>query len=110
MLIMRRLFASLLLGSLGLLAGCGIVGSGSTGSTESSASAGRPSDSQITSQIQSAFQADDTLAAANIEVSVSDGVVTLSGRVPDARAFNRAISLARVPGYSMNSSNLKYSQ
>ncbi|MCC9002735.1 MAG: BON domain-containing protein, partial [Candidatus Competibacter sp.] len=45
--------------------------------------------------IKSAFKQDPELAAANISISSDNGVVTLSGSVPSAQTYNRAISVAR---------------
>ncbi len=50
---------------LGLMAGC--------------KQAARPSDQQLTSAIQAKIQGEETLAGQDIQVSVSNGVVTLSG-------------------------------
>jgi hyperosmotically inducible protein len=54
-----------------------------------------PSDSEITSAVETNLQKDELLASAQIDVTVDQGVVKLSGNVPSAQAFNRAISIAR---------------
>lgn len=91
---MPRILVVLLLTMLCFAGGCATSGD-SGGAT---ATGGR-SDSEITSAIEDAFKQDDLLAAASISVSTEQGVVTLSGSVPNALAYNRALSLARrVPG------------
>ena len=86
-----------------------------TGAESSSSSRSGPkvSDSEITSSIKDAFKQDPELAAANISVNSENGVVTLSGNVPNAQTYNRAISLARnVSGVRppVRASNLKFPQ
>lgn len=85
-------------------AGCsGLGGFGNkdsdTGADSSSSSNSRSgpkvSDSEITSSIKDAFKQDSELATANISVNSNNGVVSLSGNVPSAQSYNRAISLAR---------------
>lgn len=71
------------------------------------------SDSDITASISSAFKQDPELAAANVSVNADNGVVTLSGNVPNAQSYNRAISLARsVDGVRppVRAANLKFPQ
>lgn len=102
-------------------AGCVSLGSGSdSGDSDSSSSATRSSsgrsgptvsDSDIVSAIKDAFKQDPQLAAASISVNASQGVVTLSGSVPSALVYNRAISVARsAPGVRppVNAANLKF--
>ncbi|HRD67885.1 MAG TPA: BON domain-containing protein [Candidatus Competibacter sp.] len=101
-------------------AGCsGLSGFGNkdsdTGTDSSSSSRKGPtvSDSEITSSIKDAFKQDPELAAANVSISSDNGVVTLSGTVPNAQTYNRAISLAReVTGVRppVKASNLKFPQ
>lgn len=87
--------------------GCSSLGLGSdtanndSTSNATSAPAGglRVNDSEIVASIQNAFKQDPELAGASLNVSANGGVVTLSGNVPSAQAYNRAISLARnAPG------------
>ncbi len=71
------------------------------------------SDSEITSSIEDTFKKDPEIATANLEVHSKDGVVNLSGTVPNAQTYNRAISLARsVPGVHIpiNASDLRFQQ
>jgi hyperosmotically inducible protein len=68
--------------------------------TESSAASGRgqraaPNDSAIVSAVQAALKQDDLVADSNVNVASEQGVVTLSGQLPNARAANRAFSVAR---------------
>lgn len=49
----------------------------------------------ITSKVKSTFVADDLVKAAQIEVTTSNGVVTLTGNVDNAAAKDRALELAR---------------
>jgi hyperosmotically inducible protein len=91
----------LLLLSLCWMAGCATTTKDSTSETGSSASQARQgsSDAEITSAVKAALQKDDLLASSDITVTAEQGVVTLSGSVPNALAYNRAISVARrVPG------------
>jgi hyperosmotically inducible protein len=85
----------------------------STDSSSSSRGGPKVGDSEITSSIKDAFKQDPELAAANISVNSENGVVTLSGNVPNAQTYNRAISLARgMPGVRppVRASNLKFPQ
>lgn len=69
------------------------------------------SDSAIKASIEEAFRQDPELAAANIGISVDQGVVSLSGNTPNVQAYLRAGSLARnAPGVRppVNVSNLQY--
>ena len=94
----KILLSALLLFSLCLTGGCAAPGGGSTAETRAGDGKG-VSDSGITSTIKEAFKEDELLSSANIDVTTGQGVVTLSGSVPSALAYNRAISLARrVPG------------
>jgi hyperosmotically inducible protein len=91
---MPRILAALLLTILCFAGGCATSG-GSGGAT----AAGGRSDSEITTAIEDAFKQDDLLGSAGISVNTDQGVVTLSGNVPSARAYNRALFLAgQVPG------------
>ena len=96
---MRKILLSvLLLFSLCLAGGCAVPGGGSTAGTSAGDGKG-VSDAGITSAIKEAFKQDELLSSADIDVTTEQGVVTLSGSVPSAPAYNRAISLARrVPG------------
>jgi hyperosmotically inducible protein len=98
-------------------AGCAGMGGGSSDDNSSSATSlsdsGRPgpkiSDSEMVSAIKDAFKQDEQLANAGINVTANQGVVTLSGSVPSAQAYNRAISLARsVTGRPPVAANLKF--
>jgi hyperosmotically inducible protein len=99
-------------------AGCVGMGGGSSSDdrvagTASLSDSGRPgpkiSDSEIVSMIKDAFRQDEQLANAGINVTANQGVVTLSGSVPSAQAYNRAISLARsVTGRPPVAANLKF--
>lgn len=98
-------------------AGCASMGGGSSDDNSASATSlsgsGRPgpkiSDSEIVSTIKDAFKQDEQLANAGINVTANQGVVTLSGSVPNAQAYNRAISLARsVTGRPPVAANLKF--
>jgi osmotically-inducible protein OsmY len=96
-------------------AGCVSMGGGSSSedSTANLSDSGRPgpkmSDSEIVSAIKDAFKQDEQLASAGINVTANQGVVTLSGNVPSAQAYNRAISLARsVTGRPPVAANLKF--
>jgi hyperosmotically inducible protein len=101
-------------------AGCVSLGGGSSDS-DSGSSAARSSDgsrsgpkvddSEIAASIKTAFKQDPQLAAASINVAVEQGIVTLSGNVPGALVYNRAISVARsAPGVRppVNAANLKF--
>ena len=100
------------------VAGCVSLGSGpndsdsDSGSSATRSSGGsRVSDSEITASIKEAFKQDPQLAAASISVNAENGVVTLSGNVPTALVYNRAISVARsAPGVRppVNAANLKF--
>jgi hyperosmotically inducible periplasmic protein len=61
--------------------------------------AGPHADSSITSRARAALEAEQAVAASDIEVATSQGKVTLSGRVPDAWQAERAVQLvSRVEG------------
>jgi len=98
-------------------AGCAGMGGGSSDDNSSNAASlsasGRPgpkiSDSEIVSAIKDAYKQDEQLASASINITANQGVVTLSGSVPSAQAYNRAISLARsVTGRPPVAANLKF--
>ena len=82
------LIAAVALIGLSLVAGC------------KSNQAAAPNDQQLTSSIQSKIQSESALAGQNIQVSVSNGVATLSGTVSDdasrALAGNDSGSVAGV--------------
>lgn len=91
---MRKILFAIVLLGFGLITGCASSGGGSA-----AGGSGGPSDSEITAAVKDAFKQDEVLASTNIDVSTDQGVVTLSGAVPNAMAYTRAISLARrVPG------------
>ncbi|MBK8183985.1 MAG: BON domain-containing protein [Candidatus Competibacteraceae bacterium] len=83
-------------GSIGLGGGSADDGGGAS-ATNLTGTRGGPkvSDSEITASIKEAFKQDPELAATNLNVSANNGVVSLSGNVPNAQTYNRAISLAR---------------
>jgi osmotically-inducible protein OsmY len=100
---------------MGLGGGSADSDSGTSAASLGDSGRGGPkvSDSEITSTIKDAFKQDPELAAANITVNSDKGIVTLSGNVPNAQTYNRAISLARsVPGVRppVKASNLKFPQ
>jgi hypothetical protein len=86
--------------------GCSSLGLGgsstdSTATDSSTAATGTPkvSDSEIVTAIKDSFKQDPEIAGAGLSISSNNGVVTLSGNLPNAQTYNRAISLARnVPG------------
>lgn len=81
---------------LSFLGGCATPGGDTAGSDVEQ---DRPSDSELAAAVETALQQDEILASAEIDVTVDQGVATLSGNVPSAPAYNRAISVARrVPG------------
>ena len=105
---MRKIFFVIVLLGFGLITGCASSGGGST-----AGSSGGASDSEITAAVKDALKQDEALSSAAIEVSTDQGVVTLSGAVPNAMAYTRAISLARrVPGVKppVQASNLTYAR
>ena len=116
----RTLMIPALLAAALAAAGCATLGSSDSGDSDSSSSATRSSggrggatvsDSDIVSAIKDAFKQDPQLAAASISVNASQGVVTLSGNVPSALVYNRAISVARsAPGVRppVNAASLKF--
>ncbi|MFZ1828845.1 MAG: BON domain-containing protein [Candidatus Competibacteraceae bacterium] len=97
--------------------GCASMGGGSSDNSTTSVASlsdsgrGSPkiSDSEIVAAIKDAYKQDEQLASANISVTATQGVVTLSGSVPSAPAYNRAISLARsVTGRPPVAADLKF--
>ena len=107
---MRRIFFAILLLGLGLITGCATSGGSAGGSA---GGGGGASDSDITAAVKDAFKQDEVLSSASIEVNTEKSVVTLSGAVPNAMAYTRAISLARrVPGVKppVQAANLTYSR
>ncbi len=102
---MRKIFFAILLLGLGLITGCATSGGAGGGAGAS--------DSDITAAVKDTFKQDEVLSSTNIEVNTEKGVVTLSGAVPNAMAYTRAISLARrVPGVKppVQAANLTYSR
>ena len=67
----------------------------------------KPSDQELSNQIAKAISNDATLAADAIKVTVTGGMVTLSGMVGKDADRARAEKLARVPGVSRIENNLK---
>lgn len=58
-----------------------------------------PSDQSLTTDIQAKLYANDATRAANVKVAVSDGVVTLSGPVPNSDLALQAVNIANgTPG------------
>jgi hyperosmotically inducible protein len=66
-------------------------------------------DSTITTSIKTQYVKDASIDAFDISVSTTDGVVTLSGNVPDAAIQKKAIDLAKATKgvKSVNSTALK---
>lgn len=104
-------------------AGCSSLNFGGRGSGDSDGAgtttlgggrgASKASDSDIAASVRAAFKDDPELAGANISVNSESGVVSLSGNVPNAQSYNRAISLARgVPGVRppVRAANLNFPQ
>lgn len=52
-------------------------------------------DAALTTKVKSKFLADTAVAGLRIDVDTKDGVVTLTGRVPNAAEKARAVSMAR---------------
>lgn len=100
---MNRSHLALLLLPLILLAtsGCGalVVGGAAGGgyyAAQDARSAEQISrDAAITSRINAQYVKDDLVSAMDVNVDTYNGVVTLRGRVPSARAAERAVVLAR---------------
>jgi len=99
--------------------GCSSLGLGGSSTdksaSDSSTAAGVPKvgDAEIVAAIQDSFKQDSEIAGAGLNVSSNNGVVTLSGNLPNAQTYNRAISLARnVPGVRppVRTSDLKFRQ
>lgn len=113
----RTLVIPVLLAALAAT-GCASLGGGSSNDRTGAANASdggrsgaKVSDSDITSAIKDAFKQDPQLAAASISIAVENGAVTLSGNVPNAQTYNRAISVARsAPGVRppVIATNLKF--
>ena len=97
---MKKIAPALLAASLCFAGGCAqmqeLTGGAETGSTTAGTNASSsPNDAALVSAVKDALSKEASLANADITVTVNQGEVTLSGRVPDARTFNRAISTAR---------------
>ena len=60
-----------------------------------SSAAAKVDDGAITSKVNEALAADKDLSAAKIDVDTKNGVVTLTGPAPSARARDHATDLAR---------------
>lgn len=117
---MKKILSASLAMCLAGVVGCANMmgGSSETSGTETSVSQqpggeapSGSSDASITTSVKEALRKDGMLGSLNIDVSTSKGVVTLSGNVPDALAYNRAISVARaVPGVRppVRATNLVY--
>ncbi len=60
-----------------------------------SAAACSQTDSGVTTKVKSKFAIDDVVNAHEINVTTRDGVVTLTGEVPDLNAKHQAVRLAR---------------
>lgn len=68
-------------------------------------------DATITSRINARYVQDDLVSAMDVNVDTRNGVVTLSGTLPSARAVERAVSLARATrGVTMVVSRLTVTQ
>ncbi len=52
-------------------------------------------DAATTTQVKTALAADPSVSAISVNVDTSDGVVTLTGKVPDEQARQRALGIAR---------------
>jgi hyperosmotically inducible protein len=97
----KKAASALLLLGLCWMGGCATMGEDSSPDAGPNASQSQqgPNDAEITSAVKAALKEDDLLATSDITVTAEQGVVTLSGSVPNALAYNRAISVARrVPG------------
>ena len=99
---MKKITYALLLISLCLVASCTQVQERVDGEpTVSLGDEQTPSaaDAAIASAVETALRQDEMLADADVDVMANQGVITLSGNVPNALAYNRAISIAgRVRG------------
>ena len=97
---MKKITYALLATSLCFAGGCAqvqeLTGSAETESATAGTSApSSTDDAALVSAVEDALSKESSLADADITVTANRGEVTLSGRVPDARTFNRAISAAR---------------
>ena len=97
---MKKITYALLVTSLCFAGGCaqvqGLTGGLETESATTGTSASSSADdAALVSAVEDALNKESSLANADITVTANRGEVTLSGRVPDARTFNRAISAAR---------------
>lgn len=93
----RSLYIVLL---MGLFAGCAMLpggddGDSATGSGSSQSQGATADDSAITSAVQANLSRDELVGNSNVNVTSNQGIVTLSGQLPTARAANRAFSVAR---------------
>ncbi|MDT8386378.1 MAG: BON domain-containing protein [Thiogranum sp.] len=86
---------------LPVLAGCAaavVTGTAPVGNHPASSDAAAREhghDAEIASRINSRYVEDDLISAFDVKVAVSQGIVTLTGKVRSHRAERRAIELAR---------------
>ena len=93
---MKVIIRSLLLVAICVVSACTTTGSQTGFGTDSFFSdKERPNDNAIESAVKTALRQDSLLAAANIQVDANQGVVTLSGTVPNATAYLKALRIAR---------------
>jgi osmotically-inducible protein OsmY len=69
-----------------------------SGSAAAQTTAARPADSTLDERIENRISKDPTLKNYKVDVSVDNGVVTLTGAVPTQAARRKATQLATVPG------------
>lgn len=69
--------------------------SGTTASNAGTTLGDRVDDGQITARVNAGLAADSNLSAIRIDVDTKDGVVTLTGPVPNATAKERAEEIAK---------------
>lgn len=80
------------------VAGIAFAPSAAVAQTSQPAGAAKADDGALKSRIESALKTSDTLKESDIDVDVSNGVVTLTGTVHSAAQSLRAASLAKVTG------------
>lgn len=90
-----RTVVKFLLNSLVLLSAYGVLNVANAATEEHSTARNVISDTAITAAIKSKFAADNELNALDIKVETTNGKVTLSGKVNNSEAAERAISIAR---------------
>lgn len=107
---MRKLHLTLVFLAAFTVSGCISTGGSSATSSSNSlgeSSAPQMSDSELAAAVKDALKQDSQLSG--VSVSAEQGVITLSGSVPSAQAYNRAISLARgATGRPPVADNLKF--